>query len=260
MTIFSLLSGIPVSPHIIRRRVVVTDKVKKMIMLLSVMLLSACDNQKAEFDATRTKALQNPDPWQAWQQLNAEGEKACPEKQVLPSCSGKLKTDYRNLSFSLYRKALDQHSYAALTDLFMRDEPPAELRSRMPAFAAELITVADHSSGDRASAEILATAAHVLERGKWVQRDSVRAAAFFARAWLADDTQAPASLSRLYSEQHDEASALLWRLRCTGDCDSSQAPYDDSASLSPRQILRIQSLAQDRSIITVNGQASWEAK
>ncbi|MDE8558882.1 hypothetical protein [Pantoea vagans] len=238
----------------------VTDKVIKMLMLLSVMLMSACDNQKAEFDAIRTKTLQNPDSWQAWQQLNAEAEKACPEKEVLPSCDEKLKTDYRNLSVSLYRKALDQHSHAALTDLFMRDEPPAELKSRMPAYAAELITVADHSSGDRASVEILATAAHVLELGKWVQKDSVRAAAFFARAWLAYDTQAPASLSRLYSEQHDEASALLWRLRCTGDCDSSNAPYDNSASLSPRQILRIQSLAQDRSIITVNGQASWEEK
>ena len=238
----------------------VRDRVLKMLMLLSVMLLSACDNQKAEFDAIRARALQNPDAWQAWQQLNAEAEKACPEKQLLPSCSEKRKTDYRNLSVLLYRKALEQHSYAALTDLFMRDEPPAELKSQMPSFAAELITVADHSSGDRASVKILATAAHVLELGKWVQKDSVRAAAFFARAWLAYDTQAPASLSRLYSEQHDEASALLWRLRCTGDCDSSLAAYDDSASLSPRQILRIQSLAQDRSIITVNGQASWEAK
>lgn len=157
----------------------VTDKVIKIIMLVSVMLLSACDNQKTKFDAIRTKAQQNPDPWQAWQQLNAEAEKACPEKQLLPSCSEKRKTDYRNLSVSLYRKALDQHSPAALIDLFTRDEPPAELKSRMPAFATELVKVADHSSGNRASAEILATAAHVLERGKWVQRDSVRAAAFF---------------------------------------------------------------------------------
>lgn len=69
----------------------VTDKVIKMIMLLSVMLLSACDNQKAEFDAIRTRALQNPDAWQAWQQLNAEAEKACPEKQLLPSCSENVK-------------------------------------------------------------------------------------------------------------------------------------------------------------------------
>ncbi|MEN4633268.1 hypothetical protein ABEG88_22695, partial [Pantoea agglomerans] len=104
LTILSLLSGIPVRPHIIRRRVVVTDRVLKMLMLLSVMLLSACDNQKAEFDAIRTKAQQNPDAWQAWQQLNAEAEKACPEKQLLPSCSEKRKTDYRNLSVSLYRK------------------------------------------------------------------------------------------------------------------------------------------------------------
>lgn len=238
----------------------VTDKVMKTLMLLSVMLLSACDNQKAEFDTIRTKALQNPDPWQAWQQLNAEAEKACPEKQAFPSCSEILNTDYRNLSFSLYRKALNQHSSAALTDLFMRDDPPDELKSQMPALAAELISIAGHSSGDRASAKILAAAAHVLDRGKWVQQDSVRAAAYFARAWLAYDTQAPASLSRLYSEQHDDASAVLWRLRCTGDCDISQTPYGESDSLSPRQILRIQSLAKDRSIITVNGQASWEEK
>ena len=93
-----------------------------------------------------------------------------------------------------------------------------------------------------------------------MQKDSVRAAAFFAQAWLAYDTKAPASLSRLYSEQHDEASALLWRLRCIGDCYDKLETADDPATLSPREILRIQSLAKDRSIITVNGQANWEAK
>ncbi|NEK83963.1 MAG: hypothetical protein G3W58_22515 [Pantoea ananatis] len=230
------------------------------LALLSVMLLAGCDYGDRQFDEDRTKALQNPDAFQAWLQLNKDAEKNCHPGVFRATCSEEVHTAYQQLSLSVYRTALNRRSPAAFIDLFMRDDPPEELKSRMPQLAEELINLATHSAGDRSSARLLATAAHVLERGQWVQKDSVRAAAFFAQAWLAYDTKAPASLSRLYSEQHDEASALLWRLRCIGDCYDKLETADDPATLSPREILRIQSLAKDRSIITVNGQANWEAK
>nr|WP_210526132.1 hypothetical protein [Pantoea ananatis] len=224
------------------------------------MLLAGCDYGDRQFDEDRTKALQNPDAFQAYQQLNKDAEKNCHPGVFRATCSEEVHTAYQEFALSLYRTALNRRSPAAFIDLFMRDDPPEGLQSRMPQFAEELINLATHSAGDRSSARLLATAAHVLERGEWVQKDSVRAAAFFAQAWLAGDTRAPASLSRLYSAQHDEASALLWRLRCIGDCYRKLMTADDPATLSPREILRIQSLAKDRSIITVNGQANWEAK
>ncbi|MCW1834110.1 hypothetical protein OLZ33_19200 [Pantoea ananatis] len=235
-------------------------KVIRTLVLLSVMLLAGCDYGDRQFDEDRTKALQNPDAFQAYQQLNKDAGKNCHPGVFRATCSEEVHTAYQELALSLYRTALNRRSPAAFIDLFMRDDPPEELQSRMPQFAEELINLATHSAGDRSSARLLATAAHVLERGQWVQKDSVRAAAFFAQAWLAYDTKAPASLSRLYSEQHDEASALLWRLRCIGDCYNKLETAEPPATLSPREILRIQSLAKDRSIITVNGQANWEAK
>nr|WP_072404810.1 hypothetical protein [Pantoea ananatis] len=233
----------------------------RTFVLLSVMMLTACDTADSQFDAARTKALQNPDPFQAYLQVSKEVDKNCPDSLLFrPTCSDDIITEYHDLEISLYRTALNRHSPAAFIDLFMRPYPPDELKSRMPQLAEELINLATHSAGNRASAHLLATAAHVLEMGQWVQKDSVRAAALFAQAWLAYDTLAPASLSRLYSEQHDEASALLWRLRCIGDCYDRLESADDPTSLSSRQILRIQSLAKDRSIVTVNGQAAWEEK
>lgn len=230
------------------------------LALLTVMLLAGCDYGDRQFDEDRTKALQNPDAFQAYQQLNKDAEKNCHPGVFRATCSEEVHTAYQELALSLYRTALNRRSPAAFIDLFMRDDPPEELESQMPELAKELITLASHSAGDRASANVLAAAAHTLEKGQWVQKDSVRAAAFFAQAWLAGDTRAPASLSRLYNDQHDNASALLWRLRCIGECYNWLRITDDAATMSPREILRIQSLAKDRSIITVNGQVNWEAK
>lgn len=234
----------------------------RTLVLLSVMLLAGCEFSDSQFDEARTRALQNPDPFQAWQQLNKDAEENCPDGflELRPTCSNHIMNEYHNLAISLYRSALKRHSPDAFADLFMRDDPPDELESQMPELAKELITLASHSAGDRASANVLAAAAHTLEKGQWVQKDSVRAAAFFAQAWLAGDTRAPASLSRLYNDQHDNASALLWRLRCIGECYNRLMITDDAETMSPREILRIQSLAKDRSIITVNGQVNREAK
>ncbi|OAD97937.1 hypothetical protein [Pantoea sp. OXWO6B1] len=232
----------------------------KCLVLLSVMLLCACDSEESRFDAARTRALQNPDPWQAYVQLSADAERDCPSGLLESACSGKTLADYRGLAQTLYRKALSRSSPGAFADLFLRSVPPGRLEPQMPELAKKLIVMAGESPGDRASAALLLAAGDVLQKGEWVQKDSVQAAAFYARAWLAGSAKAASRLSHLYSLQHDDASALLWQNRCTGECYPGQELVDVPDSWSPRKILRIQALAKDRSIVTVNGQADWEDK
>ncbi|WP_367144415.1 hypothetical protein [Pantoea stewartii] len=235
-------------------------KLFKTIFLLSVILLGACDDKEARFEAAKTQALKNPDPWQAYAQIGGDAVIMFRCEPNESFCLKNILHKYHDLALTLYTSALKQHSPAAFVDLFTRPDPPVELKGRMPELAAELVKMAGSSRGDHASKDILRVAAGLLEEGKWVEKDSVRAAAFYARAWNAGDSYAPASLSQLYSAQHDDASALLWQFRCTGICYSRLAHDDVPASLSTRKILRIESLARDHSILTVNGQADWEAK
>lgn len=68
------------------------------------MLLACCEFSGSQFDEARTKALQNPDPFQAYLQLNKVRMKTAPT-----DCSDHIMREYHDLASSLYRSALKRH-------------------------------------------------------------------------------------------------------------------------------------------------------
>lgn len=82
----------------------------RTLVLLSVMLLAGCDYGDRQFDEDRTKALQNPDAFQAYQQLNKDAEKNCHPGVFRATCSEEVHTAYQELALSVYRTALNRRS------------------------------------------------------------------------------------------------------------------------------------------------------
>jgi hypothetical protein len=118
--------------------------------------------------------------------------------------------------------------------------------------------MAENSEGGKKDLLLLSAAGDVLDGGTLVTRDSIRAAALYARAWLAGNDKAPEKLARLFMEHlKDPASAYLWKLRCLNECYAVTIDVGEDF-LSPRQIQWIQAQARDRSIITVNGLAAMK--
>lgn len=209
--------------------------------------LKGQDNaEKERFAAAKATALADKDPWHAWVTLSS----GTPDNM-----SSDIREQYRALGIALVLQAAKQNNLEALVMVFERDDVSAFTDNRSGLFAS-LVRLADQSSGGRDDRALLTTTGDVLQEGRWAARDSLRAAAFYSRAWSAGDDDAPSRLFSLYSTLRDPGSAYLWQLRCINSCrifTTSDAPEQ---FLSSRQIQWIQRQAGDHSILTINGIAA----
>lgn len=204
------------------------------------------DNEGQDaFVKDQKAALADKDPWHAWQTLSANAP---------ADMSPELKLQYANLASTLVLKAARQNNPDALVMVFSRDDGNGFIRSRAELYEP-LLKLAEQAEGGKGDMKLLSAAGDILQKGQLIIQDSQRAAGFYARAWLAGDTDAPGRLYRLYQSLKDPASAYLWSLRCIGSCTTISDERPALESLSPRQIQWIQKLAHDKSVITVNGLA-----
>lgn len=214
-----------------------------VVSMVSIFSMSDNEASVAKFKELKQKTDAMA-PWAAYSLVS---------NSVPDDIDEMLRSDYRKLAISLAIKAAQQNSPEALALMFRRDDVE-EFQELRPLLVDRVLALADKSAGKKEDAEILMTAADILQAGRLVIQDSLRAASYYARAWFAGSDDAPYKLSSLFSSLKDPASAYLWALRCTGKCSRS---LDGEATelLTPRQIQWIQSQARDRSVITVNGLA-----
>ena len=218
----------------------VTSSVINMISIFSI--------SDSETSVDKFKALkQKTDAMAPWAAYNLVTD------SVPGDIGEQLRNDYRKLAISLAIKAAQQNSPEALALILRRDDVE-EFQEIRPLLVDRVLCLADKSVGKKEDAEILLLAADILQTGRLVVQDSLRAASYYARAWLAGSDNAPYKLSSLFSSLKDPASAYLWALRCTGKC-SRPINGAETELLTPRQIQWIQAQARNRSVITVNGLA-----
>ncbi|QOV66483.1 hypothetical protein [Kosakonia pseudosacchari] len=202
-----------------------------------------------KFQALKQESEKAQDAWQAYLTVT---------RSVPADINNNLRDKYRQLAITLALKAARANNPDALTLVYTRDDVdvPEFLPARQQMVNA-LLTVAEKASGTAGDARLLLAAGDVLQNGRLVVQNSLRAAAFYARAWHAGSDVAASRLNSLFMSIKDPASAYLWALRCTGNCALEEG-HKASDMLTPRQITSVQGLARDSRVLTVNGLGSQE--
>lgn len=211
-------------------------------------LFRGSDESRAKFQELKQKMENAPDAWQAYLTVT---------RSVPAEINNSLRDEYRQLATALVLKAARANNPDALTLVFTRYDVP-DFRSARPQLVNGLLTAAEKAPGTAGDTGILTAAGDVLQNGTLVVQNSLRAAAFYARAWHAGSDEAAFRLNSLFMSIKDPASAYLWALRCTGKCHLDEG-HKAQDMLTPRQITSIQGLARDSRILTVNGLGSQEA-
>lgn len=203
-----------------------------------------------KFQALKQESEKAQDAWQAYLTVT---------RSVPADISDSLRDEYRQLAITLALKAARANNPDALTLVYTRDDVdvPEFLPARQQMVNA-LLTVAEKVSGTAGDARLLLAAGDVLQNGRLVVQNSLRAATFYARAWHAGSDEAASRLSSLFMSLKDPASAYMWELRCTGMCQLDEG-HIAREMLTPRQITSIQKQASDSRILTINGLGYEEA-
>ncbi|NCF08748.1 hypothetical protein [Kosakonia sp. MH5] len=217
------------------------------LMALEAGVSSGSDESRAKFQALKQKMENDPDAWQAYLTVT---------RSVPADISNSLRDEYRQLATALVLKAARANNPDALTLVFTRYDV-LDFWSARPQLVNALLTAAEKASGTAGDTGILTAAGDVLQNGILVVQNSLRAAAFYARAWHAGSDEAASRLNALFMSIKDPASAYLWALRCTGKCHLDE-DHKAREMLTPRQITSIQVLARDSRILTVNGLGAQE--
>lgn len=206
---------------------------------------SVAGRGEESFQVAKKRALADKDPWHAWLELSASDP---------GDISSDIREQYSELAASLVLSAARKNNPDALVLVFSRDDAPGFVGSR-PELYEPLLILAEKAAGNRKDKELLVAAGDILQKGQWTIKDSLRAAGYYSRAWLAGENSAPAKIYSIYQELQDPGSAYLWQLRCIGNCRIRQDESYPQVTqfLNPRQIQWIQKQARDKTVITVNG-------
>lgn len=124
--------------------------------------------------------------------------------------------------------------------------------------APRILAAAEASTGAPADHQLLRVAGQIVRDGKYVIRNSDKAAELFARAWLAGDQTAAANNAQLYESLHDLNNAYLWALRCKGECrpDDGYRPVNTESlrsRLSTTAIRQAEQAALDPTVLALAG-------
>lgn len=218
------------------------------LMALNAGLFSGSDEAGAKFQEVKQKMESAPDAWQAYLTVT---------RSVPDDIDKDLHDKYRQLATALVLKAARAGNPDALILVFSREDVP-DFWSAKKELVNILLAVAEKTPGSAGDARILTAAGDVLQNGTLIVQNSLKAAAFYARAWHAGSDVAASRLNSLFMSIKDPASAYLWALRCTGNCALEEG-HKASDMLTPRQITSVQGLARDSRVLTVNGLGSQEA-
>lgn len=236
------------------------------VMALTVFTLAGCDSAPSKaVERSASRALADPDPWAAWQRLNAEVPESWLAENTL-IFTEKRKNELELLqstSLVLYRRALDAGRREAFLNLYDPNTPD-RLVAIQSTYAPAFLKMAEAAPGGRADARLLLEAGVMVQKGRSVLRDGTAAAGLLARAWYAGEPDAATWLNRLFTDETsgmtDPYTAYLWELRCERRCRYEDKARDPKPLLVAREMRQIQALASDASVITVNGLAAEESE
>lgn len=231
-------------------------------MALSVFTLAACDSASStDVERSISRALADPNPWAAWQQLNASVPATPIQDALLIRLPQTQRNDtaLRTASMTLYQRALDAGSREAFLNLY-DPATPDRLTALQSTYSAALLKMANSAPGGREDARLLLDAGVMLQKGQSVRRDGAAAAGMLARAWYAGEPDAATWLNQFFTDETsgmtDPYTAYLWELRCERHCQYEEKARDPKPLLVAREMRQIQALASDATVITVNGLAA----
>lgn len=146
---------------------------------------------------------------------------------------------------------IEAEDNATLLGVFDRQFPSRYInRDALRVIATEKLL--EISGRDAAHPDILYMAAQQAIEGQHVVQDSLTATRLFQRAWKAGNASAANALADNHSIAQDHYNAYLWSLRCTTPCTKSVSLKSLMAQLDHREILAIQALARDATVLEVD--------
>lgn len=243
-----------------------TMSVARLTALLGLALLLAGCTSAFERELNKiADSLENDSPSfaQVWERLDEANElhwrhcnrpsftlpvgtNVCETPDALQARSGMTSAAYAHLT-----SLIEAEDKATLLGVFDRRFTSRFInRDALRVTATEKLL--EISGRDTAHPDILYTAAQQANAGRHVVQDSLTATRLFQRAWEAGNANAADALAASHAGAQDHYNAYLWSLRCTTPCTKSFSLATLMAQLDHREILAVQALARDPTVLEVN--------
>lgn len=160
-----------------------------------------------------------------------------------------MQKKYSSFAIGVWKEALLEFPADAYVLLFSLDASNAISHAEIQALRREKAqALTEFAKNTEEKVDLYAIAAGLSSSGGYLPPNAKQTVLFTWEAWKRGDSHVAALASNIAYESKRYKTALLWSLRCIGECQQKYEPKEIEKKLSAIEIEAVQNLAADKTV------------